>query len=272
MTTHHLTTSAGRLHVEVDGEGPPAVLWHSLFVDSTSWNWLRPLLRSERTLISIDAPGHGRSGIPPSDLSFEAMPRAALEVLDALGIDGPVDWVGNAWGGHVGLMLAARTPQRIRSLVTIATAGPALTRRERAKITPMVWGYRLVGPITPLVDNVAKTILGQDFTRKRTADTEMLMRPLRTASRVGMYRAMRAAMLDRPDITDLLPTIEAPTLVVVARDDEMLTVEHARDGARRMPHAALVVLETDGHIAPIVMTANELAEHVREFWQGITPS
>jgi pimeloyl-ACP methyl ester carboxylesterase len=266
-TRKQLTTSAGTLHVQVDGEGPPAVLWHSLFVDSTSWSRLRPLLQSDRTLISIDGPGHGRSGTPPADFSFDAVPHAALEVLDALSVDGPVDWVGNAWGGHVGLMLAASTPQRIRSLVTIATPAHALTRRERLKIVPMVWAYRLVGAIPPLVSGVAKTILGQEFLKTQPADAELVMRPLRAAPRTGMYRAMRAAMLDRPDISDVLPTVDVPTLMVVASDDPILTVDQARAAAGRMPHAALVVLDADGHIAPILVTAEELAEEVRGFWK-----
>ena len=34
LTEHMIDTKLGRLHVEVDGVGPPAVLWHSLFFDS----------------------------------------------------------------------------------------------------------------------------------------------------------------------------------------------------------------------------------------------
>ena len=33
-------TRLGPLRVETAGSGPPAVLWHSLFVDSTTWNLL----------------------------------------------------------------------------------------------------------------------------------------------------------------------------------------------------------------------------------------
>lgn len=44
---------------------------------------------------------------------------AAVTVLDALGLQEPVDWVGNAWGGHVGVVFAAVHAQRCRSLVVI---------------------------------------------------------------------------------------------------------------------------------------------------------
>ena len=33
-----VATRVGHLHVETAGSGPPAVLWHSLFVDSTTWS------------------------------------------------------------------------------------------------------------------------------------------------------------------------------------------------------------------------------------------
>ena len=33
----------------------------------------------------------------------------------------PVDWVGNAWGGHVGIVFAATWPDRCRTLVTFGT-------------------------------------------------------------------------------------------------------------------------------------------------------
>ena len=140
-----VTTKVGTLHVEVDGEGPPTVLWHSLFVDSTTWHRLRPLLRTDRRLILIDGPGHGRSSAAPG-FRLDECPAAALQVLDAIGVQGPVDWVGNAWGGHVGLILAAQAPTRLRSLVTIATPPHAITAGERAGIVPVVWAYRVLAP------------------------------------------------------------------------------------------------------------------------------
>ena len=57
-------TRLGPLHVETVGSGPPAVLWHSLFVDSATWNRVRVPLAAERRLILIDGPNHG--GSPPT--------------------------------------------------------------------------------------------------------------------------------------------------------------------------------------------------------------
>ena len=159
-TSRMIETSVGRLHVEIDGDGPPAVLWHSLFVDSGSWSRMRPLLRDERRMIVVDGPGHGQSSTPPPTFTLDDCAQAAVEVMDAVGASEPVDWVGNAWGGHVGLTLAAKVPERLRSVATIATPVHALTRRERLTIVPMVGVYRFIGAVPPLANGVVRALLG----------------------------------------------------------------------------------------------------------------
>ena len=97
-----IPTRVGSLAVRVLGDGPPAVLWHSLFVDERSWQRVEDALARDRCLVIITGPGHGESSDPGHRYSLDDCAAAAGEVLAALGIDEPVDWVGNAWGGHVG--------------------------------------------------------------------------------------------------------------------------------------------------------------------------
>ena len=85
-------TKVGRLHVELDGDGPPAVLWHSLFVDSATWSALRVVLRADRQLIIIDGPGHGKSSAPPPDFDLAECADAAIRVAE----------IEDHWGSLVG--------------------------------------------------------------------------------------------------------------------------------------------------------------------------
>ena len=52
-------TRVGPLRVRTTGAGPTALLWHSLFVDSTTWDRLRPRLATDRRLVLVDGPNHG---------------------------------------------------------------------------------------------------------------------------------------------------------------------------------------------------------------------
>lgn len=267
MTAEMVDTRVGRLHVEVEGDGPPAVLWHSLFVDSTTWSRMRPALRAERRLVVVDGPGHGRSGVPPAGFQFDDCAGAATDVLDALGVTSPVDWLGNAWGGHVGILLAACAPERMRSLVTVATPAHALTRAERLKVVPMVAAYRLLGPISPLANALIRILLGPDFVKTHPAETRSVMRTFRDAPKAGMLRAMQAVMLDRPSVEPLLERIEVPAMMIAPTHDPMLSVAQVRAAAAKLPHAVVVEVPAEGHVAPIIAQAERLSQIVTDFWR-----
>ena len=57
-------------------------------------------------MYAIDGPSHGKSEAVARDFTFEEVVASAEQALDRLGLTEPVDWVGNAWGGHVGIHLA----------------------------------------------------------------------------------------------------------------------------------------------------------------------
>ncbi|WAM13339.1 alpha/beta fold hydrolase [Rhodococcus sp. JS3073] len=271
MDTHSITrtipTGVGNLAVHVTGNGPPTVLWHSLFVDSTTWAPLRSHLVADRQLISIDGPRHGAGTAVQRRFTMEECAEAAIAVLDALDVTEPVDWVGNAWGGHVGLVAAAHTPDRCRTVITIGTPTQALTRRERARIVPMVWAYRIAGPIPPLTNAVMNVLLGKELSRTHPQQFRAVSRTLRQAPRRGMHQAMQSIMLHRKGLDPLLPRIGAPTLMVVPRADTMISIEQARAAAATMPHAAATTVDGAGHITPLIADPAGLADLITAFWR-----
>ncbi|MFZ0492873.1 MAG: alpha/beta fold hydrolase, partial [Acidimicrobiia bacterium] len=107
----------------------------------------------------VDGPGHGKSPGPGRRFTLDDCADAAITVLQTMGVDS-VDWVGNAWGGHVGILVAARQPSLVRSLTALASPLPGLSRQERRRIVPLVALYRLFGP-RPLVGAVTSALLSQ---------------------------------------------------------------------------------------------------------------
>jgi pimeloyl-ACP methyl ester carboxylesterase len=201
---------------------------------------------------------------------------AALDVLDHLGITEPIDWVGNAWGGHVGVLFAAAHPQRCQSLVTIGTPVHALAPSERRRISALVTLYRLVGPVGPLVKAVERGLLSPQ-TRATDPDAVRLVSDaLRRADRRGMHTAMLSVMLARPDLTPVLSDIAAPTLIITGDELPVLTPSDARAAAAKLPHGAAAVIGGTRHLAPLEAAA-AVVELVVEFWRddagsGETPT
>jgi pimeloyl-ACP methyl ester carboxylesterase len=260
-------TRLGDLRVEVCGAGPPAVLWHSLFVDSTTWERVRGPLSAVRRLIIIDGPSHGGSAAASRIFTLDDCAGAALDVLDHLGVSAPVDWVGNAWGGSVGILVAAAFPDRCRSLVTIGTPVHPLTRQERIKYTLLVGLYRLTGPIGPLITAVSDALLGSHSAVRKPADARLIGDAVRRATRKGLYLAMRSVMLNRRDLTPELGAVTVPTLVVAGADDAMWTSDQARAAASLPSRGTCGVVPGGGHVAPLLEGAVALTEALTAFWR-----
>jgi hypothetical protein len=74
------------------------VLWHSLFVDSTTWMRVARPLAATRRLVLIDGPAHGDNPPVPHQFTLDDCAGAAADVLDHFGIDQPVDWLGKRVG------------------------------------------------------------------------------------------------------------------------------------------------------------------------------
>ena len=170
MPERMVNTRVGRLKVGVEGDGekrPTALLWHSLFVDERTWERVVPDLARDRRLIIVTGPGHGTSGDPGHRYTMEDCAGAALEVLDAVGVEGPVDWVGNAWGGHVGIVFAARHPDRVRSLIAAGTPVHPYRPADRLRTSLLLVAYRLLGPVGYLTDAVVEALVSE---HTRTTD------------------------------------------------------------------------------------------------------
>src|SRR6478752_7293506 len=155
-------TRLGRLHVRTAGSGPATVLWPSMFVDGRTFDPLLPLLPGRR-LVVVDGPGLGASEPLRRRSTIAEAADAAQDLLtgpDAagLGLDGPVDWVGNAFGGHVGYELARR-PGVLRSLAAVSAPTepvPPALRRQIGLLGPLL---RVLGPVGPVREAILSALL-----------------------------------------------------------------------------------------------------------------
>jgi pimeloyl-ACP methyl ester carboxylesterase len=244
---------------------PTAVLWHSLFVDSRSWGRVEEDLGAERRLVEIDGPGHGGSGDSGRRYTLGDCAAAACEVLDALGVTEPVDWVGNAWGGHVGIVVASRWPDRIRTLVTVGTPVHGYGRKGRVETGLLLVLHRVMGPSRFLQKAVTDVLLS---TRTRTHDHDavaLVGTTFADADPAAMRNAVVSISLRRPDLSDLLPRVEIPTLFVTSPEHQEWPPERARAAAALLPRGSVEVVPDAAYLTPLETPA-ELATLLRRHW------
>ncbi len=193
------------------GTGPTLVLLPKLGGWIADWSPLARELAGEFRLVAIDPPGHGSSRMasePPMVQTLSesaAMIRAALEELDIESFD----LAGNSLGGCIAATMAALWPKSIRHLVLVSTAvypkDPMSVILESER-TANPRNYADDGRPLPRTRERAMATFGMN-----AAFTDEMSR-----SRAAAGRWIRASErgVRREGIAELLPRIEAPTLLV----------------------------------------------------------
>jgi pimeloyl-ACP methyl ester carboxylesterase len=268
--TRLVPTRLGRLHTRSYGSGPATVLWPSMFVDGRTFAALVPRLPGRR-LVVVDGPGLGASEPLRRRSSIVEAADAAQDLLTgadaaALGLDGPVDWVGNAFGGHVGYELARR-PGVLRSLAALSAPTepvPPAMRRQIGLLGPLL---RWLGPVGP----VRTAILTALLTEASAADPVLRAAVLTSVAappRRSLSLALQSFIEDRVDVTHQLAEIVVPCLFVAGDDRGDWTPEAAAAAAARTPTATAVTVPGSRTLLPLEQP--ELVAHeLQRFWSRL---
>jgi haloalkane dehalogenase len=99
------------------GSGTPTLLLHGLFDSADTWGGVVERLRGHYRLLVPDLPGFGYSGAPADyDTSLPHLAQFIDNLLDAAGINEPINLVGYDIGATYGLAWATTHPEKVRRL------------------------------------------------------------------------------------------------------------------------------------------------------------
>ncbi|WP_246097756.1 alpha/beta fold hydrolase [Rhodococcus spelaei] len=134
-----LQVNGSKLHVVVDGGGPPVLVCGGLAGNWFDWDAVTRALEPDHTVIRFDRPGFGLSaptGRPPT-VRGEA--ERICAVLDAVGVVDPVLIVGHSMGGWYAEAFARLHGDRASGLVLL----DASVEPPRQPALPSRWRYGL---------------------------------------------------------------------------------------------------------------------------------
>jgi pimeloyl-ACP methyl ester carboxylesterase len=106
VAVHHVESEDGTpIAYRRWGSGEAVVFVHGSATSATDWNFLRPLLRDEFTVVAMDRRGRGASGDAPD----YAMDREAEDILAVLEANDANLLVGHSYGALCSILAAVRT-------------------------------------------------------------------------------------------------------------------------------------------------------------------
>lgn len=236
---HAIAADGTRLWYDVHGAGETLLLIHGQSLDHDMWKGVYEDLAEHHRVVRVDLRGTGGSDAPlDRAYSMELLARDVLAVLDDLGV-GRAHVYGFSMGGKVAQTLASIAPERLGALVLGATAPGGDHEVERPHHASLALrrasgeeGRDLIGPLfyTPEWAREHPEAVGRVLPRN----------PLR-----AQRRHYEASL--KHDGWDLLPRVQAPTLVVHGEDDELTPAGNAELLAERIPGAELLVLSGARH-------------------------
>jgi pimeloyl-ACP methyl ester carboxylesterase len=198
---------------------------------------------------------------------LDDMAADAIGLLDALGID-RAHMVGGSMGGMIAQIIAAKYPQRTRSLVSImSTSGrydlPPGKPEALAMLTAQPEGSareQLISHGIKLRSVIGSPAFPADPAELRALVERNIDRRYYPEGAARHYLAVIAS----GDRVELLKTVRVPTLVLHGADDPLLPPDGARDVASLVPGAALELYPGWGHDVPdemVPILVERIAKH-----------
>jgi pimeloyl-ACP methyl ester carboxylesterase/DNA-binding CsgD family transcriptional regulator len=197
------------------------------------------------TMIRYDERGFGLSDWEVSDFSFEARIADLEAVVAAAGLE-RFALLGMAQGGPVAIAYAHRYPRRVSRLILYGTYAAAVRTAEDEELNHTFSQMIKVGWARPeaMFRRVFTNMMIPGATEEQMQWIDELQRTSTSADVLVAARAERA----RADVTELLPELDVPTLVLHSRREKMNDFDEARVLASAIPNARLVALDSDNHI------------------------
>lgn len=235
----------GGLDVAYDrvGSGPPLVLVHGAAGDAREWRRQIDRLSDDFTVIAWDEPGAGRSSGVPADFGLAGYAVALAGLVETLGARAHV--CGLSWGGTVTLELYRRRPDLVATLVLCDTYAGWKGSLPEEQLRARVAGVErmLAAPAEKFQPAFPGLFAGEP-----PREVIELLDAVAIDVRPESVRVVLAAMAEA-DLRDVLPGIAVPTLLIWGALDVRSPLSVAREFARAIPQAQLVVIPGAGHMS-----------------------
>lgn len=262
-----------RIWYETTGSGPYLLQIGGSGFAHENFSPVVGFMREHFTVIDFDLRGYGNSDRPEQKYDLDVWVDDIVAVLDDIGVT-RTHVHGSSMGGLVAIRLAARHPERIDRLIlscTLAKADYAVrARMEVWKVLAQAGG--MGGEALAL--DTASMALSRAFLDTPAGEETVrnIQRVLARNCSVPVY-SQACDIIRDADLRDLLPRIQAQTLVIDGDEDILTPLDQAPSGfgnraiAQALPNGRLHVMKGVAH-TNMMERPEESARLMVEFLQS----
>jgi pimeloyl-ACP methyl ester carboxylesterase len=250
----------------------PLVLIHGTSSSLHTWEKVTAILNTtsydNKRVISLDMPAFGLTGPNPENkYSYENFTQVIDSLLIKLKVNSCIIG-GNSLGGGIAWHYAVAYPNKVTKLILIDASGYP-KKAEKGSL-----GFKIAQ--MPVINNLLLYITPKSLVKKSIEDV-YYNKSLIEESTITRYHELllcegnrRAALsLFKNKIvqnSELIKTIQTPTLILWGRADGLISVENANLFNRDIKNSKVIILDKVGHVpneeAP-EKTANAIHDFIK---------
>ena len=235
-----------------------AILIHGFGGDFETWLFNHEDLASSRAVYAVDLPGHGGSSKGVGTGTPGEFRQVLAGFMDAVGL-GAAHLVGHSMGGVVALDFALTFPERVLSLILIASAG----------LGPEIDGQYIDGFITASRRRDLQPHVEKLFANPKLITRQLIENILKYKRLDGVEAALRGiASQFFPGgrqavvLRERMAHLPMPLLAIWGEEDRILPALHCQG----LPGSiSTEVLRGSGHMVQME-AAHKVNQLIREFW------
>ena len=219
------------------GDGPLVLFLHGIRGNRRNWaGQLEFFSRRGYKAAAWDARGYGDSDDYEGALQFDSFTGDVLRVAEHFKAE-KLHLVGLSMGGRIARNVALRYPERLHSL-TLVSSTPGFDALSAEGVKRFINERRSATPQS------LRRLIGS---RPNYAAYEELLDSVSRIHEASYKKTLEASVAQ--DRAAPIEEIRVPTLVIAGEEDSVYPPELAREMARRIPGAELVMFDRTGHLA-----------------------
>lgn len=248
------------LNYRVQGSGPWVLLLHGFLESLEIWSGLANKLDDKFTVVSVDLPGHGRSGIDGEEYPLPLMGAAVRAVIASLKIDELV-LCGHSMGGYVSMEIARELNDKVKGIILFHSHAAPDDEKAKENRNRTINIVRLNH--ANFIHNFIPDLFAEAGKEKLKDQIERLRNRAASTSGKAIIAAL-AAMREREGSLDILMNATFPFFFIVGKDDSRMPYQKILAQAMLPLHSESMVLANVGHMG-IIEAPDKIFPAIKHF-------
>jgi pimeloyl-ACP methyl ester carboxylesterase len=234
------------LYYEDHGTGEEIIVFaHGLLWSHKMFEAQVSTLSKNYRVIAYDHRGQGKSEVK-SPFDMDTVADDAIALIETLGL-GKIHFAGLSMGGFVGMRLAARRPDLVKSLILLETSANAEPVENLPKYKTLTGIVKWVGIIPPVANKVMHIMFAESWLADKMNHSSIKRWKKELMGNKKSITGPVEGVIYRKGVEEELGRISCPTMVIVGDEDVATKPEKAKFIQMGIPGARLHVIPGAGH-------------------------